>query len=70
MTLLMVLAFGAFTNPSLVPGAKLSGAKASSGLPGMTLRLRIFQIVTGTADRAELSEQADLRVSNSPILSD
>src|ERR1700694_3923932 len=34
MTLLMILALGPFTSPSLVPRAKFKGAKASSGVPG------------------------------------
>src|SRR5262245_46019628 len=37
MTLLTVRGLGPSMSPSAVPGAKLSGAKASSGLPGVGL---------------------------------
>lgn len=51
-------------------GSEIEGGQGQFGDSRDDIKMRMFQIVTGTTDRAELSEQADLRVSHSPILSD
>ena len=71
MTLLIVLEFAAFERSPIRPefGSEVRRGQGQLGAPRNYIEIRMFQIIAGTADRAELFEQADLRVSHSLILS-
>jgi hypothetical protein len=72
MTLLIVLEFGAFERSPIRPefGSEVRRGQGQLGAPRNYIEIRMFQIIAGTADRAELSEQADLWVGHGSVLSD